>query len=109
MTNAKQIFAPESALKLQNNTYHKNDETTPGRDMIIDAPRDMQQLSESSLSKGPEMDKYEDLKHANHSDLTIPDSSENKEENFCLNVQKRILKIQVQCVRNWSKEILFLP
>ena len=36
--------------------------------MIEDAPRKMQEAS----------DKYEDLKHKNHSDLAIPDSSENK-------------------------------
>ena len=61
-------LAPESALKLQNNTYHKNDETTSDRDMIEGAPREMQEAS----------DKYEDLKHKNHSDLAIPDSSEDK-------------------------------
>ena len=51
-------------------------------------------LSEPSLSKRPEMDKYEDLKHATHLDLTIPDPPENKED-FCLRVQKQMLKIQV--------------
>ena len=36
--------------------------------MIKNAPREMQEAN----------DKYEDLKHKNHSDLAIPDSSENK-------------------------------
>ena len=35
--------------------------------------------AESSLSRRPEIDKYEDLKHANRSDLNIPNSFEDKE------------------------------
>ena len=31
-----------------------------------------------SVPKGPEIDKYTDLKHTNHSDSTIPDSFEHK-------------------------------
>ena len=61
---------PESDLKLQNNTYHKNNETTSVRNMIEDAPREMQEAS----------DKYENLKRKNQSDLTSLESSENKAE-----------------------------
>ena len=57
-------------------------------------------LSEPSLSKGPEMDKHEELKHATHLDQTIPDPSENKEDKIGLlwchsHIELRLIEVEV--------------